>query len=165
MIVRLLPDAQMAYSLLISNATNRKERDVYEEAMKSIRQLNMNYKHNATGNCCQGDKIAFIKRLWDRRAGTRYGKLSNVIAGYTIVEGEIIKESRSTYRQQSTFTILAECGERVLVKCSDLYAVGVWRKEWDDERERQAVLKEKYRRGGAARQDRQDRLELTGMAG
>lgn len=156
--MRLLKAMQSSFDTL-SNSTDWKQRENLECAVRILPKATRSYVINATGDCCKGDNILFIKRIWSRKAINRFGKLANVVTGYEWVEGEIINDSYGQDKQQHTFTILLTQGEKLLIKGRNLYAVGVWRKQWVDENERKIALSEKYARGKSARQAKYDRLE------
>lgn len=157
--MKLLKDANQAYKELVDRVDNYWERDDLESAMRSIKKLSRAYKINCTGDAVTGDKIAFVKRHWEK-IRTHKGKKINAIVDYEIVEGEIIKDSYGAAKQQHTFTILLDDGDKMLIKGRNLYAVGVWRKEWKNENERELAAIEKHRRGNQARSDRRIRIAM-----
>lgn len=157
--MKLLKDAQAAYDKLLRNVDNYRDREFLELKLNTYQKLTRAYKFKATGDCCKGDKIAFVKRIWRKEKINSYGKLANRIVGYEIIEGEIIKESYGSKKQQHTFTVLLPNKEKLLIKGRNLYAVGVWRKEWANEADRLTALNEKHLRGGEARAARRERIQ------
>lgn len=137
--------------------TDWRERDMLEFHMSRVAKATRTYKINTTGNCCVGDKILFIRRLWERQSINRFGKMANVVVGYELLEATIIRDSYGKEKQQHTFTLLLKDKSELRIKGRNLYAVGVWRKA-RDEQERTASLNEKYSRGNVAREARSRRL-------
>lgn len=125
------------------NATQRAE---FAERMRSIEQaksepLPPEYKICCTGNCVEGDEIAFFNQ--NKEGERQFGK--------------IIKESYGSAKQQHTFSILLDSGAKILIKGRNLYDNGVYRKEWANETERMKVVEEKIERGNKARAVRDER--------
>lgn len=107
---------------------------------------------DATGDCCKGDHVRFERAVFT--GSYRNAKFSH----FEMITGVIVSESYGAAKQQHTFTIQQENGAKTLIKGRNLYANGVWRKPWANERERGIVLDEKHDRGNAARQAREDRI-------
>jgi hypothetical protein len=111
------------------------------------------YTINATGDACVGDEVAFERAVF---AGSfRRPKF----VGTKLVVGKIIADSYGREKQQHTFTLLLPDGEKTRIMGRNLYANGLYRKPWPNEKDRWAVLQEKHERGAAAREARQWRLE------
>lgn len=109
------------------------------------------YCLECTGDAVRGDEVRF-----DR--ATFAGSWRNAtFAGYERVTGKIVKDSYGGAKQQHTFTILREDGTTLLIKGRNLYKNRVWRKRWDDERERGRATDEKHARGECARAARDER--------
>jgi len=100
---------------------------------------------NCTGDACVGDEVRFSRAVFS--GSFRKPKF----CGYEIVTGKIIADSYGAAKQQHTFTIALECGQKTLIKGRNLYKNGVFRRAWADERARDAVLDEKHSRGEIAR--------------
>ena len=106
---------------------------------------------DCTGNCCVGDEIIFERAVF---SGNYFKpKFSH----FETIEGKIIKDSYGAEKQQHTFTILKEDGDKMRIKGRNLYKRGVKRKIWKDENKRKEVLDEKYKRGNEARKLRDER--------
>ena len=110
-----------------------------------MKSLKTEYTIDATGDCCKGDQIEFIR---DKFEGV-FPKSQWV--GQEKIRGIIIKESYGPAKQQHTFTILQENGCKIRIKGRNLYRYGVNRKPWISEAERIKVLEEKHKRGAEAR--------------
>lgn len=112
------------------------------EAAKSNKDTKLDaYTYNCTGDCVKGDEIAFFNP----------GKASERLYG------KITKESYGADKQQHTFTIELEDGNRMLIKGRNLYKNGVYRKPWIDEEQRKIVADDKHSRGDLARAEREIR--------
>lgn len=124
---------------------NSAQKKAYRERMLEIEASKYivpdGYNCNCSGDCCTGDEIAFFK------AGTNSIRLF----------GKIITESYGKLKQQHTFTILLDSNEKILIKGRNLY-LNVWRKKWDNEEDREIVLKEKHSRGSIAREEKSIRV-------
>lgn len=112
------------------------------------------YTIQCTGDAVTGDEIAFERTTF---AGSYK---SPKFAGYELVKGKIIKDSYGAEKQQHTFTIQLENGEKTRIKGRNLYANKVWRKPWADEKARETVAEEKHERGAYAREERAQRREM-----
>lgn len=139
------------YSDMVNNVDDWRMRDDYEYAVKECDFLSSSYDINCTGDVCKGDEIVFVKRIWKRRRINRYGKMANIVTGYELVQGTVEKESYGREKGQHTFTIRLKDGSSLRIKGRNLYGVGVWRKPWKDEEERQEILDEKHERGSTVR--------------
>lgn len=117
---------------------------------------------NAAPDVVAGDDIIFLRRKWERRAINRYGKLSNVVVGYEIIEGHVERESYGPDKQQHTFSVRSSDVALTLIKGRNLYAIGVWRKPWADESVRLNAAQEKHERGDRARNARYIRRSEMG---
>jgi hypothetical protein len=106
------------------------------------------YNIDCTGDCVTGDQVCF------ERAKFTGSWRKPKFAGFEKIEGKIINDSYGAQKQQHTFTLLLDSGEKLLIKGRNLYANGTWRKPWDDEGDRDAALDEKHDRGDAAREKR-----------
>lgn len=107
----------------------------------------------ATGDCCMGDEVRFEQAKFS--GSYRKPKF----AGFEMITAKIIRDNYGEEKQQHTFTLELEDGSTKLIKGRNLYRNGVWRKRWQDEKQRLAVLEEKHERGGEARAKRQQRLD------
>jgi len=148
--MELLKSFEKQWNLLNDNEDWKKREDL-EIILGKEEKATRSYKIKATGNCCKGDKILFIKRVWEKIIINRFGKKANVVTGYELIEGEIVRESYGREKGQHTFTIKLQNKETLLIKGRNLYAIGVWRKKWENEEERKETLAEKYQRGKLAR--------------
>jgi hypothetical protein len=106
---------------------------------------------DATGDVVVGDYVSFKKDIIEKKPINHYGKLAWTKTGEFVVSGRVIKDSYGKEKQQHTFTILQDNGEKRLVKGRVLYRNGVLRKKWEDEALRVEVAKEKHVRGEQAR--------------
>lgn len=164
MSLKLLAEAQEAYDDLLNSVSDCRSISERELSLKEIARLTRTYQFNAVGDCRPGDLIAFVKRLSARGAVSRHGAFGNLVSGYQIVEGQIVKEFGANDSRQHTFTVLMECGERVLIKARNLYAVGVWRKAWSDESQRAEITSKRNNRTIASQQSVTDRPETYDIA-
>lgn len=98
------------------------------------------YTANITGDACVGDEVIFAKAIFS--GSFRKPKF----AGYEIIRGIILRESYGANKAQHTFT-LSVAGT---IKGRNLYRNGLWAKPRASA-EREEILAEKHRRGGAAR--------------
>lgn len=114
------------------------------------------YKIDCTGDCVVGDKICFERALFSGSFK------SPKFDGFEKVQGEIISDSYGSGKQQHTFTIQIENGEKTKIKGRNLYKNGAFRQPWVNEKEREAKLEEKHARGDAARAARDQRKEIDG---
>jgi hypothetical protein len=112
------------------------------------------YKIDCTGDACVGDEVRFSRAKF--RGSWRNPKFD----GYELVTGKIINDSYGSQRQQHTFTILLEDGEKTLIKGRNLYANGLYRKRWKKEDDRKSALHEKHERGSLARSARDERKAM-----
>lgn len=98
-----------------------------------------------TGNCVVGDHVRFERAIFS--GSYKKPKFSH----YELVTAKIVKDSYGEVKQQHTFTLEDERGNRFLIKGRNLYSNRTWRKLWEDEHVREEALKEKYVRGNEAR--------------
>ncbi len=112
------------------------------------------YCYNATGDCVVGDEIKFERAIFT--GSYRKPKF----AGYELIEGAIISESYGQTTSQHTFTILLKNGDKTRIKGRNLYKNGIWRKPWENEKERDIALNEKHERGDEARAEKRKRMRL-----
>ena len=112
------------------------------------------YSIDCAGDCVVGDKVCFERAVFS--GSFRSAKLE----GFERVEGEISSDSYGAVKQQHTFTITLQNGEKLRIKGRNLYRNGVFRRPWDDEAERKKALVEKHSRGDSARDARDARREL-----
>ena len=105
-----------------------------------------------TGDVVTGDHVRFERATFS--GSFRKPKF----AGFELITGQVISDSYGAAKQQHTFTLLLESGEKLLIKGRNLYANGVWRKPWPDESARHAAADEKHARGDKARADRAFRI-------
>lgn len=152
--MKLLKATKEKYDHLVENVADWKSRDTNEAQLNFQEKATRAYVINTTGNCCCGDQILFVERVWEKQAINRFGKMANVVVDYRLIEGTIINDSYGAKKQQHTFTIKLKDGSKKLIKGRNLYGVAVWRKLWTDEGERQKTLEDKYERGDAARMER-----------
>ncbi|WP_415906842.1 hypothetical protein ACMXYX_17945 (plasmid) [Neptuniibacter sp. QD72_48] len=155
--MKLLKRTEKVFDQLVSNVEDYKARNDHEYELKKLDKATRSYAINSTGDCCVGDEVLFIERVWERKAINRFGKMANVLADYNLVEAKIIKDSYGKNKQQHTFTLQLKDGSKKLIKGRNLYGISVWRKKWKNEEERVGVLSEKHERGAAARQTRYER--------
>ncbi|CAA0829470.1 SAP domain-containing protein [Striga hermonthica] len=126
---------------------------------------------NCKGDACTGDVVMFEQNVYE--AFSIASRSANgPPCGTRIVAGRIVKESYGAAKQQHTFTIevLWSKGEKplnplhpLLIKGRNLYRLKTMRRKWEDEGERQKMLSEKHARGGAARLDREARIQKKEM--
>ncbi|XP_073147637.1 zinc finger CCCH domain-containing protein 62-like isoform X2 [Henckelia pumila] len=122
---------------------------------------------NCKGDACMGDVVMFEQNVYEVfNIASRGG--SGAPCGTRVVVGRIVKESYGSAKQQHTFTIevLWSKGEKplpplhpLLIKGRNLYRLKTLRQKWEDEGERQKILLEKHTRGGAARSNREARIQ------
>ncbi|TKY70549.1 Zinc finger CCCH domain-containing protein 62 [Spatholobus suberectus] len=115
---------------------------------------------NCTGDVCMGDVVLFRQKVYEKfDKVTRHGK----VLGNRTVAGRVVKESYGAAKQQHTFTVevLWSSGVRklpplspLLVKGRNLYKQKTYRQRWKNEANRIEVLREKHKRGAAARSQR-----------
>jgi hypothetical protein len=105
-----------------------------------------------TGDCVKGDRVAF------ERATFGGSRTRPTFAGFELVTGEIVADSYGADKQQHTFTLLLADGSKTRIKGRNLYANGVYRAPWADEKERRTAAEEKHERGDAARAERAVRI-------
>ncbi len=134
---------------LTDNIDDWQNRDNHESQLTKLEKATRSHKFNCTGNCVKGDEIIFVKRIWEEITVGRFGKKVNAITGYEIIEAKIINDSYGKKQAQHTFTLLLEDGEKLLIKGRNLYAIGVWRKDRKDDREK--ALADKYKRASIAK--------------
>jgi len=109
------------------------------------------YNINCTGDAVVGDEVRFERATFS-------GSFRNAkFAGFEKVTGKIIRDNYGKDRQQHTFTLALEGGGELRIKGRNLYAEGVYRKQWADESLRHAAAAEKHQRGDTARADRDQR--------
>lgn len=106
---------------------------------------------NCTGDAVVGDEVRFERATFS-------GSFRNAkFAGFETITGKIVRDSYGRDKQQHTFTLeLAEGGE-LRIKGRNLYANGLYRKQWEDESIRFEVADEKHARGNQARAAREHR--------
>jgi len=114
------------------------------------------YAVGVRGDVVVGDQIIFARATFQGGGFGRFRRKPK-FTGYEIIEGEVVRESYGAEKQQHTFTIVKEDGEKMRIKGRNLYSVGVFCKN-EDRSERTAALAEKHARGDAARADRAERL-------
>ncbi|KAL7140425.1 hypothetical protein ABFS83_09G120200 [Erythranthe nasuta] len=122
---------------------------------------------NCKGDACMGDIVMFEQNVYEVfNIASR--SACGPPTGTRVVAGRIVKESYGAAKQQHTFTIevLWSKGEKplpplhpLLIKGRNLYRLKTMRQKWDDEGERQKILSEKHARGGAARSNREARIQ------
>lgn len=104
-----------------------------------------------TGDAVVGDRVCFER-------ATFTGLWRNPkFAGMETVEGEIIKDSYGSAKQQHTFTLLLPTGDKLVIKGRNLYRNGCHRAPWANEADRERAQHEKHQRGAIARQRREIR--------
>ncbi|KAL1538077.1 zinc finger CCCH domain-containing protein 62-like [Salvia divinorum] len=122
---------------------------------------------NCKGDACKGDVVIFEQNVYDEFSIVSRSSKGG-LCGTRIVAGRILKESYGAAKQQHTFTIevLWSKGEKplpplhpLLIKGRNLYRLKTMRQKWEDEGERQRILLEKHARGGAARSNREARIQ------
>lgn len=110
------------------------------------------YNIKCTGDACVGDEVRFER-------ATFTGSFRNAkFAGFEMITAKIVKDSYGADKQQHTFTLELENGDRIRIKGRNLYANGTYRKPWKNEKERLVSLNEKHERGDRARKQRAFRL-------
>lgn len=127
---------------------SKAQRQAYGQRMRTIETAKNEatpdeYTINCTGDCVTGDEIAYFNP--GKSNDRQYGK--------------IVADSYGQAKQQHTFTIEAENGDKILIKGRNLYKMGVYRKSWQDESKRTEAIKEKHENGNKARKERQERKE------
>ncbi|KAL7100261.1 hypothetical protein ACP275_09G136500 [Erythranthe tilingii] len=122
---------------------------------------------NCKGDACMGDIVMFEQNVYELFSIASRSACGPP-TGTRVVAGRIVKESYGAAKQQHTFTIevLWSKGEKplpplhpLLIKGRNLYRLKTMRQKWDDEGERQKILSEKHARGGAARSNREARIQ------
>lgn len=135
-------------SFFIQNAYNEKQRKELEGMYKEAEQLG--YTEDITGNATQGDEIAFVEPVF-------IGKYPNSkFSHFNMVYGKIINDSYGAKKQQYTFTIETEDGDKIRKKGRNVYKYLTLAKPRDEE-ERKTSLEDKYKRGEKARKAKRDR--------
>ena len=152
----LLKSFQERFDALLDTVDEWRERDAAEASIGRETKATRAYRINCTGDVVAGDEIMFIKRIWDRVTVNSYGKKANVVVEFELVEGVVVGESYGSKRGQHTFTIKTN-DDTFRIKGRNLYAVGVWRKGWKDEEERNTVADDKHSRGRVARSEQRRR--------
>lgn len=115
------------------------------------------YFIDCTGDAVIGDEVKFSRAIFS-------GPHTNPkLEGYEIISGQIISESYGQKKQQHTFTLLLADGRKTRIKGRNLYRHGVWRRKWEDEKERSKALAEKHERGSSARRLRNERRIYEGI--
>ncbi|KAH6790055.1 SAP domain-containing protein [Perilla frutescens var. frutescens] len=126
---------------------------------------------NCKGDSCKGDVVMFEQNVYEEFSIISRSA-SGGPCGTRIVAGRILKESYGAAKQQHTFTIevLWSKGEKplpplhpLLIKGRNLYRLNTMRQRWEDEGERRRILLEKHARGGAARSNRDARIQQKEM--
>ncbi|KAK6914657.1 E3 ligase, CCCH-type zinc finger [Dillenia turbinata] len=122
---------------------------------------------NCKGDACMGDVVMFEQNVYEM-FNIKSRSATGPPCGKRTVAGRIVKESYGTAKQQHTFTIevLWSKGEQplpalhpLLIKGRNLYRFKTLRQKWENEENRQKVLKEKHDRGFLARATRKARVE------
>ncbi|CAJ1929739.1 unnamed protein product [Sphenostylis stenocarpa] len=123
---------------------------------------------NCTGDVCTGDVVLFRQNVYEKfNKVIRHGK----ILGNRTIAGRVVKESYGAAKQQHTFTVevLWSTGFRklpplspLLVKGRNLYKQKTFRQRWKNEPDRIEVLREKHKRGAAARSKRASKNRKRG---
>ena len=111
------------------------------------------YSINCTGDCVVGDEVRF------ERATFTGSYRKPRFDGFEMVTAQIVNDSYGQHKQQHTFTLETEDGEKILIKGRNLYRNKVYRKPWENEEERKMKADEKHERGDEAREDRELRRE------
>ena len=109
------------------------------------------YNIDCTGNCVVGDEIVFERAVFT--GSWKKPSFSHM----ELIRGKIVKESYGEDKQQHTFTIETLEKKKMLIKGRNLYRNGTLRKPWVEESIRENSLLEKYKRGGIARENREER--------
>ncbi|KAJ3673655.1 hypothetical protein LUZ60_005647 [Juncus effusus] len=120
---------------------------------------------NCKGDACTGDVVMFTQfcNKLDKKESEK-AKVPQT----RLVVGRIIRESYGAEKQQHTFTIevLWSRGKKPLpplyplrIKGRNLYKLKTLRQKWENEDERDKVLKEKHDRGHVARVSREIRIQ------
>lgn len=109
------------------------------------------YSREATGDVVVGDEICFEQAKFS-------GSFRNAkFEGFEKIEGKVIRDSYGSEKQQHTFTLELKDGSELKIKGRNLYKNGVFRKEWENESDRELALDEKHQRGDVAREARRIR--------
>jgi len=105
-----------------------------------------------TKDIVTGDAITFNRAVFS-------GSYTNAkYEGVEVIEAQILKESYGKDKQQHTFTLLnLKTSKTFRIKGRNIYSLGVYRKLWADEEERQKIADEKHERGSEARDARRER--------
>ena len=115
------------------------------------------FNQNCTGDAVLGDHVRFERATFS-------GSYRNAkFAGFEMITGLIINDSYGLDKQQHTFTIDLENGEKLKIKGRNLYANGTYRKVWDNEALRKDAANEKHARGNRARAAREYRKQNSGF--
>lgn len=115
-----------------------------QEIIKLMEPFINEYKNNVTGDACKGDKVCYVREVW---SGSRYRP---EFEGFKIEKGIIINDSYGREKQQHTFTILLDNGEKTRIKGRNLYKYVCLAMD-REEKEREEALDEKHKRGHDAR--------------
>jgi hypothetical protein len=106
------------------------------------------YNVNCTGDAVTGDEVRFERATFS-------GSFRNAkFAGFERITGKIINDSYGRDKQQHTFTIELETGEKLMIKGRNLYKEALYRKAWGEASLRHEVADEKHARGDMARTER-----------
>lgn len=111
------------------------------------------YSIDCTGDVVTGDQVSFER-------ATFTGSFRNAkFSGFERISGTVINDSYGQAKQQHTFIILLQNGDKLCIKGRNLYKNGTYRKPWANESDRNQVADEKHTRGAIARNERANRLE------
>lgn len=114
------------------------------------------YNIDCTGDVVVGDSVRFERAVFTGSYRKPF------FAGFELITGKVVFDSYGSGKQQHTFTLRLAEGKKLLIKGRNLYRNGVWRKTWDNEEDRYAVLEDKHLRGDRARLAR-DLRKLEGV--
>ncbi len=113
------------------------------------------YSIRTTGDCVVGDEVAFERATFS-------GSYRNAkFAGFELIKSAIVADSYGADKQQHTFTIRLENGNKIKIKGRNLHSNGTYRKPWADEDARQEARHEKHMCADIARAARAERLEAS----
>jgi len=128
-----------------SKSDNKQSADIYS----LLKPFESEYTSDITGDACKGDKIVFAEAVFT--GSFKSPKFSH----FTVVEGEIVKDSYGTEKQQHTFTIQTDAG-KIIRKARNVYRYGTFGKPRDPSA-REISLSDKHTRGTVAREERDQR--------
>jgi hypothetical protein len=105
-----------------------------------ITQNEKDYMIDCQGDACKGDTITLFKEVW----------ISSKLCGTIKLFGKIIDECYN-FNGRHEFIIRLFNGAEMNMRGRDLYKYELKRMPWENEKEREDILKEKHMRGSLTR--------------